>query len=65
MSDPIDIKTKKINSKIYPKFKDLIKKTVHEALEKNIISHWDTWGKISTSMDKSSLTKLLKILINI
>ena len=43
MSDPIDIKTKKIiPSKSQNKFQ---KSLVLESLEQNILSHWDTWGK--------------------
>ena len=43
MSEPIDIKTKKTFKKVFDKFdKDL----VLENLEKNILSHWDTWGKL-------------------
>ena len=43
MSDPIDIKTKKIiPSKSQNKFQ---KSLVLESLEHNILSHWDTWGK--------------------
>ena len=43
MSEPIDIKTKKTFKKVFDKFdKDL----VLDNLEKNILSHWDTWGKL-------------------
>ena len=43
MSDPIDIKTKKIiPSKSQNRFQ---KALVLESLEQNILSHWDTWGK--------------------
>ena len=46
MSEPIDIKTKKIVPKSTQKGFD--KSTVHEVLQKNIISHWDTWGKLQS-----------------
>ena len=42
MSEPIDIKTKKIIPRIEQKFN---KSLVLESLERNILSHWDTWGK--------------------
>ena len=42
MSQPIDIKTKKIIPQVEQKFN---KSLVLESLEKNILSHWDTWGK--------------------
>ena len=42
MSEPIDIKTKKIISNPVHKFD---KTLVMENLEHNILSHWDTWGK--------------------
>ena len=43
MSEPIDIKTKKIiPSSLENKFQ---KSLVLESLEQNILSHWDTWGK--------------------
>ncbi len=42
MSDPIDIKTKKI---IPPSKTRFQKSFVLENLETNILSHWDTWGK--------------------
>ncbi len=43
MSEPIDIKTKKIvSSKLQNKFE---KSHVLDSLEQNILSHWDTWGK--------------------
>jgi DNA-binding Lrp family transcriptional regulator len=46
MSEPIDIKTKKI---IPQPVKQVFEKSiVHEALQKNIISHWDTWGKLQS-----------------
>ena len=46
MSEPIDIKTKKIVPKAINQGFD--KSMVHEALQKNIISHWDTWGKLQS-----------------
>ena len=43
MSEPIDIKTKKIVS---PKSENKFEKSlVLDSLEVNILSHWDTWGK--------------------
>ncbi len=42
MSRPIDIKTKKTIPHIEKKFDKLL---VLENLERNILSHWDTWGK--------------------
>ena len=42
MSDPIDIKTKKI---IPPSKTQFQKSLVLENLELNVLSHWDTWGK--------------------
>ena len=42
MSQTIDIKTKKIIPDRHPKFD---KTLVLENLERNILSHWDTWGK--------------------
>ena len=43
MSEPIDIKTKKI---IPPSLQNKFQKSlVLESLEQNILSHWDTWGK--------------------
>ena len=42
MSQTIDIKTKKIIPDRHPKFN---KTLVLENLERNILSHWDTWGK--------------------
>tara|TARA_B110000444_G_C18764411_1_gene559188 strand:- start:160 stop:1179 length:1020 start_codon:yes stop_codon:yes gene_type:complete len=43
MGDPIDIKTKKIISKLITKKFD--KALVLEAIEQNILSQWDTFGK--------------------
>ena len=42
MSDPIDIKTKKIIPSSQSRFQ---KSLVLDNLETNILSHWDTWGK--------------------
>ena len=42
MSDPIDIKTKKIITSKETKFN---KSLVLAALEQNLLSHWDTWGR--------------------
>ena len=47
MSEPIDIKTKKNFSQYIKQGFD--KASVHESLQKNIISHWDTWGKLQSS----------------
>ena len=47
MSEPIDIKTKKIVPQ--PIRQGFDKSIVHEALQKNIISHWDTWGKLQST----------------
>ena len=47
MSEPIDIKTKKIA--LQPIRQGFDKSLVHEALQKNIISHWDTWGKLQAT----------------
>ena len=47
MSEPIDIKTKKIVPQ--PIRQGFDKSMVHEALQKNIISHWDTWGKLQST----------------
>ena len=46
MSEPIDITTKKIIPR--PILHGFDKSMVHEALQKNIISHWDTWGKFQS-----------------
>ena len=47
MGEPVDIKTKKILSRtIQQKFN---KAHVLEELQKNIISHWDTWGRLQSS----------------
>ena len=42
MSQPIDIKSKKIILNTKTKFN---KSLVLESLEENILTHWDTWGK--------------------
>ena len=47
MSEPIDIKTRQIVPQPFKKGFD--KSIVHEALQKNIISHWDTWGKFQST----------------
>ena len=46
MNSPIDIKTKKIIHQ--PISQGFDKSLVHESLQKNIISHWDTWGKLQS-----------------
>ncbi len=43
MSEPIDIKTKKILPQI--KVAKFEKSLVLDSLEQNILSHWETWGK--------------------
>ena len=64
MSDPIDIKTKKIiPSNSLNKFQ---KSLVLESLEHNILSHWDTWGKFQqawTSRAYRSFKDLDKYLV--
>ena len=64
MSDPIDIKTKKIiPSNSQNKFQ---KSLVLENLEHNILSHWDTWGKFQqawTSRAYRSFKDLDKYLV--
>ena len=64
MSEPIDIKTKKISpTKFYNKFE---KSLVLDNLEKNILSHWDTWGKFQqawTSRAYRSFKDLDKYLV--
>ena len=47
MSEPIDIKTKKILPQTIKKEFD--KAMVHETLQKDLVSHWDTWGKLQSS----------------
>ena len=47
MTEPIDIKTKKIV--LQPITEGFDKSAVHEALQKDIISHWDTWGKLQAA----------------
>ena len=47
MSEPIDIKTKKIIPQFISEGFD--KSVVHENLQNNIISHWDTWGKLQST----------------
>jgi hypothetical protein len=46
MSEPININSKKII--LQPTKQVFDKSIVHEALQKNIISHWDTWGKLQS-----------------
>ena len=63
MSDPIDLKTKKIIPKVENKFK---KSLVLENLEQNILTHWDTWGKFQqawTSRAYSSFKDLDKYIV--
>ena len=47
MSEPIDIKTKKIFPQ--PIKQGFDKAVVYELLQNNIISHWDTWGKLQST----------------
>jgi DNA-binding Lrp family transcriptional regulator len=47
MSEPIDIKTKKII--LQPIKHGFDKARVHEVLQKNLISHWDTWGRLQST----------------
>ena len=47
MTEPIDIKTKKIVPQ--PILQGFDKANVLEVLQKNIISHWDTWGKLQAT----------------
>ena len=64
MSEPIDIKTKKIIPSLSQnKFQ---KSLVLESLEQNILSHWDTWGKFQqawTSRAYRSFKDLDKYLV--
>ena len=64
MSEPIDIKTKKI---ISPKLENKFEKSlVLNNLEINILSHWDTWGKFQqawTSRAYRSFKDLDKYLV--
>ena len=46
MNEPIDIKTKKIISQSVKEGFD--KSLVHDALQRNIIMHWDLWGKLQS-----------------
>jgi predicted transcriptional regulator len=46
MNEPISIKTKKVIPQ--PTKQGFDKSMVHETLQKNIISHWDTWGKFQS-----------------
>ena len=52
MSQPIDIKTKKTIPKISQTKFD--KSLVLDNLEKNILSHWDTWGKFQQAWTNRS-----------
>ncbi len=52
MSEPIDIKTKKIISKL--KDTKFDKTLVLENLEENILSHWETWGKFQQAWTNSA-----------
>ena len=47
MSEPIDIKTKKIISQ--PLKQGFSRNLVSEVLQTNILSHWDTWGKFQAT----------------
>jgi len=64
MSEPIDIKSKKIvPTKLVNKFE---KSLVLDSLESNILSHWDTWGKFQqawTSRAYRSFKDLDKYLV--
>ena len=52
MSQTIDIKTKKVISNQDLKFD---KNLVLENLERNILSHWDTWGKFQQAWTSRAL----------
>ena len=52
MSQTIDIKTKKIIPQQEHKFD---KTLVLEHLERNILSHWDTWGKFQQAWTSRAL----------
>ena len=52
MSQPIDIKTKKIIPKTNPTKFD--KSLVLDNLEQNILSHWETWGKFQQAWTNSA-----------
>ena len=55
MNEPIDIKTKKIISQSVKQGFD--RSLVRDALQKNIILHWDLWGKLqSVWMNRAYLT---------
>ena len=47
MGEPVDIKTKKILPRTIEH--GFNKAQVLEELQKNIISHWDTWGRLQSS----------------
>ena len=64
MSEPIDIKTKRIIPQIQTEKFD--KSLVLENLEQNILTHWDTWGKFQqawTSRAYRSFKDLDKYLV--
>ncbi len=52
MSEPIDIKTKKIIPQLNPIKFD--KSLVLDNLEQNILTHWDTWGKFQQAWTNSA-----------
>ena len=52
MSEPIDIKTKKIIPKVEDSKFD--KSLVLDSLELNILSHWETWGKFQQAWTNSA-----------
>ena len=52
MSQTIDIKTKKIIPQQEHKFDKML---VLEHLERNILSHWDTWGKFQQAWTSRAL----------
>ena len=47
MNEPVDIKTKKVIPQLLQHRFD--KARVHEVLQKDIISHWETWGKLQST----------------
>jgi hypothetical protein len=55
MSEPIDIKTKKIIPQ--PIQKGFDKALLHETLQRNIIMHWNTWGKLQSIWANSAYKK--------
>ena len=52
MSEPIDIKTKKVIPKLNSIKFD--KSLVLENLELNILTHWETWGKFQQAWTNSA-----------